>query len=316
MVAIAIRGLHTAVENAWSGYRRCITVLHQTGRIGERVLLAVPAEVLGRLQAAYPVLVMAEALPAWHPRDWRVLRPCHDLWALLEPVLHAIDHVPVRAVEDAASCVAIRAGPRVALVWQACLLGLGCGDIGRLLGVLPHTCDCSHWLLLAQLLEPRQPILGEALASIAAKGVFLARAGALLGRDYSTSCCLMLSHLIYIYCGAGLGSYSPRNPAITSLDLQRLKVMGVTGMRTTLITGGNKTSRLIRAQSHLIQLSAFHAAISLVMLTLLLLARYRSATATSAAVCTARSDRIHWILDLSIGALVKHSLLVHSRPGR
>ena len=316
MVAIAIRGLHTAVENARRGDRCSIAVLHQTGRIGERVLLAVPAEVLGRLQAAYPVLVVAEALPAWHPPDGRVLRPGHDLRALLEPALHAIDHVPVRAIEDAASCVAIRAGPRMALVWQACLLGLGRGDVGSLLRVLPHTCDGRHWLLLAQLLEPRQPVLGEALATIAAKRVFLARTGALLGRDYSISCCLMLSHLIHIHCGAGLGSSSPRNPAITSLDLQRLKVMGVTGLRTTLIPSGDKTSRLVRTQSHLIQLSAFRAAISLVMLTLLLLARYRSATAASAAVCIARSDRIHRILDLSIGALVKHSLLVHSRPGR
>ena len=117
MVAIAIRGLHTAVENARRGDRCSIAILHQTGRIGERVLLAVPAEVLSRLQAAYPVLVVAEALPAWHPPDGRVLRPGHDLRALLEPALHAIDHVPVRAIEDAASCVAIRAGPRVALVW-------------------------------------------------------------------------------------------------------------------------------------------------------------------------------------------------------
>ena len=101
----------------------------------------------------------------------------------------------------------------------------------------------------------------------------MARTGALLGRDYSISCCLMLSHLVHIHCGAGLGSYSPRNPAITSLDLQRLQVMGVAGLRDTLIPGGDKTSRLIRAQSHLIQFSAFRAAISLVMLTLLLLAR-------------------------------------------
>ena len=49
MVAIAISGLHAAVEDTGSGDSRCIAVLHQTGRMGERLLLAVPAEVLSRL---------------------------------------------------------------------------------------------------------------------------------------------------------------------------------------------------------------------------------------------------------------------------
>ena len=49
MEAIAISGLHAAVENAWSGNRCRIAVIHETSRMGERLLLAVPAEVLSRL---------------------------------------------------------------------------------------------------------------------------------------------------------------------------------------------------------------------------------------------------------------------------
>ena len=69
----------------------------------------------------------------------------------------------------------------MALVLQASLLGLGRGGISSLLRGRPDTCDGCHWLLLAQLLEPRQPILCEALATIAAKEIFLALTWTLLG---------------------------------------------------------------------------------------------------------------------------------------
>ena len=75
--------------------------------MGGRVLLAISAEVLAWLKATNPVFVVTEALSTWHQPDRCVLRPGHDLWALLQSALHTIDHVPVRDIEDTAASVAI-----------------------------------------------------------------------------------------------------------------------------------------------------------------------------------------------------------------
>ena len=55
-------------EDAWSRESSRITLI-QDACIGQWVLLAIPTEVLGGLQAPNPVLVVAEALAAWHQLD-------------------------------------------------------------------------------------------------------------------------------------------------------------------------------------------------------------------------------------------------------
>ena len=61
--------LDAAVEDARRRYGRGVAVVEQASGAVEGVLapfMAVSGEVLGRLQAADPVLVVAESLPARH----------------------------------------------------------------------------------------------------------------------------------------------------------------------------------------------------------------------------------------------------------
>ena len=70
--------------------------------VGQRVLLAISAEVLSWLQASNPVLVVGETLAAWHRLDWWVVRFGHDLLGLYLTMC-ALIHAMVGIVESAAS---------------------------------------------------------------------------------------------------------------------------------------------------------------------------------------------------------------------
>lgn len=56
-------------DDTWCRDSRRIALVKFTC-LGQRVLLAIPAEVLSWLQASNPVLVVRETLAAWHRLDW------------------------------------------------------------------------------------------------------------------------------------------------------------------------------------------------------------------------------------------------------
>ena len=55
-----------AGDDARGRIGRRMTLVQQARRVVHRVLIAVPAEVLRRLQTANPILVVAETLATWH----------------------------------------------------------------------------------------------------------------------------------------------------------------------------------------------------------------------------------------------------------
>ena len=69
--------LHAAVQDAWCRYRGRIAVIEQACRpvkwITAILLVAISAKVLCRLQAAYPIFVVAEPLSTRHLLRWRIL---------------------------------------------------------------------------------------------------------------------------------------------------------------------------------------------------------------------------------------------------